>query len=351
MTMPYSLIPLIARRRLPGRIAILSLLCFSLFSMDIAYARDEVKPAPVQAQIKEEKPVLGQVLPLLTALPDGSLYSLDKKGAVARIDLETGQTRSLSDLPVFSTLTANKDGLWGVSEGKVPELYNFSPEGTIKNHFPLPEMTTPASHISSLQVGDHFAYLSDEGAPAFIVADLKTHHARRIMVNYPSLIAERPYKRNGKIERDGDGHFLSMGNVRYLALALDGKNLFYQTPPGPFYMIETVLLNDPTTSPAELLEAMVKWRNSFCLGGLAITPENTLYMVDVDHGDLIEDPKNQLPLRLLHDIKLTQARDMAFIPATASSKARLAVLIGTDNDMSSESKAQPSLKLLVIALP
>ncbi|MDF7674458.1 hypothetical protein PT277_03625 [Acetobacteraceae bacterium ESL0709] len=339
-------------RRLFGRLTLASFACMGLIHTPAAHARDELKEAPVPAQIKTEQAVSGTLSPLLASLPDGTLYSLDGTGHIVRLDTQTGALQPpLPGLPAFSALAGNRNGLWGVTQGATPELCNISPDGRIKSRTPLQKAVTSTSHIPALQVGNDFAYISDEGAPALIVVDLRTNIVRRLMINFPSLIAETPYKRNGQIERNAKGQRLSVGNVRYLALSQDGKRLFYQTPPGPFFMIETVLLNDPTTSATELLEAMVKWRNSYCLGGLAITPENTLYMIDVEHGDLIEVPYKQLPLRLAHDMRLTQAVDMAFIPPQGTAQAKLAILTGTGNDTETTDKMSAPLKLLTIDLP
>ncbi|WP_272915600.1 L-dopachrome tautomerase-related protein [Aristophania vespae] len=301
-----------------------------------------------------ELPQVSDIIsPVITSLADGTIYSLDKEGKITNIDLKNGQVRNFSTLPGFSAITGNDKSLWAVSQGPEIELYNISGNGTVLRHISLQNVIVEKSRFSALQVNDEFAFLADEGSPALVIIDLKSGKARRVLEWSQSLSAQRPYKRDGQLEKTAKGQVKTGGNVRYLALTHDGKRLFYQTPAGPFYSIDTALLTDPSLSPAELLEAMDKWRNKYSIGGLTITKDDTLYMIDVEHGDLIEIIKNQHPTRLAHDSRLTQAEDMTLCTTHPHSKSGLIVLTKA-RDKNSASPANSSLaapQLLEIDLP
>lgn len=304
--------------------------------------------APTQAHFIADHPLSSPVMPFLTALPSGTLYSLDDQGVPQRIDLVDGQLYPLTGLPPLTALTANSQGIWGVTRGPKFELLNIAPtSGTILNRIPVGAAAHSTSHFPIIQVTDTTAYLGDEQDPALVVIDLKEAHVRRILENSPSLSSHTPLLRNGHIVKAANGEPYSGGNIRFMVLDHSEQWLFYQTPTGPLYRLATALLTDPSISPAEQIEGMAKWRSTPSLGGLAINDKDTLYMIDIDHGDLLAFGADRIPLRLLHDEKLTQAQDIALLPRSSKAALRLAVLLKDTPDAASKNATH----LVEIALP
>lgn len=313
--------------------------CALLTGATQAHADRPWQDAPVPARFISDHPLSSPVEGSLTALPSGTLYSLDSHGKPQRIDLVDGQIYPLDDLPPLTTLTANNQGLWGITAGSSAELLSFAPSsGTIASRFPLKGASHSGSRFSALQVTDQHAYLVDDLNPAFVVIDLDKKQPRRLLEGSPSLSSHSPLRRDGKEVTTADGTPRSGGNVRFMVMDHSRQWLFYQTPTGPLYRLATALVTDPSVSPIEQLEGMANWRRTPSLGGLAISKNDTLYMVDIDHGDLLAFGADRIPLRLLHDPRLTHTRDIALLPRSSRANARIAVLL-EENAPSSPQKA------------
>lgn len=310
--------------------------CAILLPLQPAHADRPWQNAPVAARFLSDHPLSAPVSSSLTALPDGTLYSLAPNGTLQRIDLVDGQLYPLKDLPPLTALTTTNQGLWGVTTGPAFSLISITPtSGTIVNRYAISSAAHPESRFSALQVTDQSAYLVDDTNPAFVVLDLKNNRARRLLEGSPSLSAHQPLRRGGKAVTTAEGTLRSGGNVRFMVLDHTQQWLFYQTPTGPLYRLSTSLLNDPSVSPIEQLEGMTNWRRTPSLGGLTISKDDTLYLIDVDHGDLLAFGADRIPLRLLHDDRLTHAHDIALLPRSSRAPARLAVLLEEDAPSSS----------------
>lgn len=264
----------------------------------------------------------------LTALPDGSPFTLNTEGKLYRLDLVDGHLSVLSEeLPPLSALTSNNQGLWGVSQTKTIELLNIAPDtGVILNHISLKDSIKPNSFISALQVADDKAYLVDEAMPAFITVDLRTGQTQRLLDGSPSLLSHKPLIRHGMAVIAADGTPRSGGNVRFLELDRSHNWLFYQTPTGPLYRMGTNILSDSTLGPAEQIEAMTNWRRTPSLGGLTMSADDTLYLVDIEHGDLLAFGADRIPLRLLHDDRLYGAQAIHLVRGDSNQKKKAAIL-------------------------
>lgn len=287
------------------------------------------KDAAIPAQIVSEQAVSRPLAPALTSLPDGSPFALSTAGKLYRLDPVDGRLGPLMDeLPPITAFTATAQGLWAVTQAPKPALLNIAPDtGVILDHIGLGEALVIGSHISALQVTDTKAFLIDEGAPAFVVIDLKSGQAQRLLEGVPSLMGHSALMRHGQPVTTAAGQPETGGNVRFLLLDRSREWLFYQTPTGPLYRIGTGILTDTSLGPAERIEAMTNWRRTPSLGGLAIDRNDTLYMVDIDHGDLLSFGADRLPWRLMHDDRLYGAQAATLLKGREGPLRRLAVLV------------------------
>ncbi|MCL1514704.1 MULTISPECIES: hypothetical protein [Acetobacteraceae] len=287
--------------------------------------------AHVQARIVGEHELSLPLAPSLNSLPDGSPFALGMTGKIYRLDpVDSRLTLLMDELPAITALTATSQGLWAVTQAPTPALLNIAPDtGVILNHIGFSNALAVGSHISALQVTDSKAFLVDDGVPAFVIIDLRSGHAERLLEGAPSLSSHAPLIRHGQPVTTAQGQPKTGGNVRFLLLD-HGKNwLFYQTPTGPLYRIGTDILTDSSLGPAERIEAMTNWRRTPSLGGMTISRDDTIYMIDIEHGDLLAFGADRLPWRLLHDEKLYDAQAVTLLKGRSGVPGRLAVLTGS----------------------
>ena len=313
------------------------------------------KDAETPAQIVSEHDLAQPLAAVLTSLPDGSPFALGTTGRLYRLDPIDGRLSALMDeLPPLTAVTATAQGLWAVTQAPRPALLNIAPDtGVILNHIGFTKALAAGSHISALQVTDSTAFLVDDGVPAFIVIDLKSGQSQRLLEGVPSLSGHAPLMRHGQPVTTATGQEKTGGNVHFLLLDHSKNWLFYQTATGPLYRIGTNILTDSSLGPAERIEAMTNWRRTPSLGGLTIDRNDTLYMIDIDHGDLLSFGADRLPWRLMHDDKLYDAQAITLLKGRAGPQRRLAVLL---TPPSSEKDTTPAEKdnhqhLLEITLP
>lgn len=287
------------------------------------------KDAETPAQIVSEHDLSQPLAAVLTSLPDGSPFALGNTGRLYRLDPVDGRLGTLMDeLPPITALTATAQGLWAVTQAPRPALLNIAPDtGVILNHIGFSDALAVGSHISALQVTDSTAFLVDDGVPAFVVIDLKSGKAQRLLEGVPSLSGHAPLIRHGHPVTTAEGQPRTAGNVHFLLLDRSKDWLFYQTATGPLYRIGTGILTDTSLGPAERIEAMTNWRRTPSLGGLTIDRNDTLYMIDIDHGDLLSFGADRLPWRLMHDDRLYNAQAITLLKGRAGPQRRLAVLL------------------------
>lgn len=284
--------------------------------------------AHTQAQITAEHELSQPLAASLSSLPDGSPFALSVTGKVYRLDPVDGHLTILMDeLPPITALTATAQGLWAVTQAPQPALLNIAPDtGVILNHIGFGSTLAVGSHISALQVTDNNAFLVDDGVPAFVVIDLQSGHAERLLEGAPSLSSHAPLMRHGQPVTTAQGQSRTGGNVHFLLLDRNKNWLFYQTPTGPLYRIGTTILTDSSLGPAERIEAMTNWRRTPSLGGMTINRDDTIYMVDIDHGDLLAFGADRLPWRLLHDDRLYDAQAISLLKGRTGEQGQLAIL-------------------------
>lgn len=287
------------------------------------------KDAEKPAQIINEYDLNQPLAPTLTSLPDGSPFALSTTGKLYRLDPVDGRLTPLTDeLPPITAVTATAQGLWAVTQAPKPALLNIAPDtGVILDHTSIGKVLAVGSHISTLQVTDTKAFLVDDGAPAFVVIDLKSGQAQRLLEGVPSLSGHAALMRHGQPVTTAEGREETGGNVHFLMMDRKQEWLFYQTPTGPLYRIGTSILTDASLGPAERIEAMTNWRRTPSLGGMTMDRNDTLYMIDIDHGDLLSFGADRLPWRLMHDDRLYEAQALTLLKGREGPQRRLAVLV------------------------
>lgn len=214
------------------------------------------------------------------------------------IQLHHPQPNPANSFIGLAGMTLTKDGyLWlldnGIDKiGQRPVLKGIKivkidlKSNQVVQTYPIPSsVILSKSILNTLAIRDHYAYFADKGHPALIVFDLKTGKARRVLENSSSLYSRRPIIVNHKLVRPANDQN-SFYNINQLAITPDGKRIYYQAVSGPLYRIDTMYLNDPTYSEAELNEAMILWFDTPSSGGITCDDKGNLYFTDIATGSI-----------------------------------------------------------------
>lgn len=232
-------------------------------------------PHPSTKPLNPEKSFIG--LTGMTLTPDGCLWLLDSgiektgtapvKNGIKIIRINTGSNQVIQTYPVPASVIL------------------------------------PGSVFNALAIHDHYAYFADRNRPSIIVMDLNTGKARRLLENSSSLHSRRSITINHHMLRpnsDEDSSF----NVNQLAIAPDGKRLYYQAVSGPLYRIDTMYLNDPTYSESELDEAMILWFDTPTSGGITCDTDGNLYFTDLSTNSIYRFSTGRILNKLVTDPRL-----------------------------------------------
>ncbi|WP_340117874.1 L-dopachrome tautomerase-related protein [Pelagibius sp. 7325] len=158
-----------------------------------------------------------------------------------------------------------------LASGRVERIYRFGPD-----------VALPGSYIDDIRFhGDH-AYLTDAGRPGLIVLNLTSGAARRVLDGVPAVTApdDRPIILDGEVLRGPDGTPVKV-NADPLEVSPDGQLLYFGTLHGPWYRIETRLLDDPNVSADALLAAVEPWADLPPVGGTVMDRDGNLYFTDL----------------------------------------------------------------------
>ncbi|MBR0559937.1 hypothetical protein [Neokomagataea anthophila] len=270
----------------------------------------------------------------LLSLDDSTLLGLTTQGQVALVDDTHVIPLTLTEnntpiAPTFSALATNDNTVWGLTAAPQPELYAFTKNGTVNAHITLKGAALPTSHLSAFQIRGTTAFLVDEGSPALIVASLQTGHTQRFLTADASLIGRKALKKNGQILRNAQGIPSTGGNVRFLLQNHTQQWLFYGPACGPLYRIDPTLFTDPNFTPVEQVEGITEWWKPPSLGGIALLPDETFLMADIDHGALIAFGPSRLPSTLLTDPRLTHATAMTVLNPAPQHSVVLKIAVQT----------------------
>lgn len=138
------------------------------------------------------------------------------------------------------------------------------------------------SYIDDIRFNGDHAYLSDAGVPGIVVLDLKNGSMRRVLENTPATHApaDRDIILSGKVVRAPDGTALRVHSDP-LETSIDGKWLYFAALEGPWYKVETRLLNDAALAPESLSASVQFWRDLPPVGGTAMDKQGNFYFSDL----------------------------------------------------------------------
>ncbi|MDI2090002.1 L-dopachrome tautomerase-related protein [Commensalibacter oyaizuii] len=199
----------------------------------------------------------------------------------------------------------------------------------VKTH-PIPSsVLRDKTILNAIAVYNNHAYIADRGAPALIIFELNTGQARRVLENSSTLYSRNAIVVDGQTLRpslDQNSRF----NVNQLAISPDGKRLYYQAVSGPLYRIDTMYLNDPTYSEAELNEAMMLWFKTPSSGGIVCGPDGTLYFDDIATNSVYRFTTGRILNKLITDPRLkwpghpfVTKNNVLYIPTTQLNQTKL----------------------------
>ncbi len=162
-----------------------------------------------------------------------------------------------------------------VASNKVAKVYDLGPVAQGK------------SFVDDVRFNGRHAYLTDAGRPAIIVLDLDTGHARRVLENHPSTIANRPLMAEGKQLVDPDGKPIVV-HADQLEVSADGRWFFYQPCSGSMSRIETRYLDDPSISAETLVSHVESFADTPSTGGTAIDTNGNIYLSDTNQSRILK---------------------------------------------------------------
>ena len=188
--------------------------------------------------------------------------------------------------------------------------------------YPLADGTKKDSYIDDIRFNGDYGYLTDAGAPALLVLNLKTGTVRRVLDNDPSCVDSRTMMADGKILRDEKGKELRV-HADQIEVSPDGRYVYYQPASGPLARIETKWLSDASLSPADLASHVENWLDTPTSGGTAIDSDGNIYYGDADQRRILKispDKKIQVlisdPRLIWSDAMWIDEAGFLWIPAT-----------------------------------
>jgi sugar lactone lactonase YvrE len=198
------------------------------------------------------------------------------------------------------SVVADRDGfLWVLDSGNplfrgvipgAPKLLKFDVrDGRLlaSASFDVPVIVTH-SYLNDVRIDTirQIAYLTDSGAGALVVTDLRSGHSRRLLDSHPSVMAEdidvvidgvpwrTPRGARPRVHSDG------------IALSPDGETLYFQALTGrTLYRIATAFLRDASLSSDALGGKVERVGATGPADGLECAPDGTLYLTSLeDHS-------------------------------------------------------------------
>lgn len=179
-----------------------------------------------------------------------------------------------------------------------------------------------ASYIDDIRFNGPYAYLTDAGAPALLVLDLKSGAVRRVLERTATVTDQRAMRADGRILRDKHGKELRM-HADQLEVSPDGRWFYYQPCSGPLARIETRWLDDPSISAADLAKHAKIWIDTPTSGGTAIDSDGNIYYGDAENRSILKITPDGSVSTLIADPRLIWSDAMwidrkgfLWIPAT-----------------------------------
>ena len=174
-----------------------------------------------------------------------------------------------------------------------PKLVKTDPKtGQVLLTIPFPADVAPRkSYLNDVRIDlqNNYAYLTESGTGALVVADLKTLKSRRLLANHPSTKAVKGLiiKAEGHAMLDPQGKPAQF-NVDGIALSTDNTYLYYCPLTGhTLYRIKTAALRDAALSEAQLAQQVEPVGEIPASDGLEIDAANNVYLTSFEQSALL----------------------------------------------------------------
>jgi sugar lactone lactonase YvrE len=227
-------------------------------------------------------------------LPDGSVRPFPD------LEWNGGTQDSAARFVCVQSVVSDHEGyLWVLDSGNprfegvipgAPKLLKFDTRDgrvllTIRYAEPV---ILPNSYLNDVRIDTvhGVAYLTDSGAGALIVTDLRRGSSRRLLDGHPSVKAEETDVIIDGVRWRLPGGAVPRVHADGIALTPDGGTVYFQSLTGrTLYRIDTVSLRDPSLSPESLVGRVEKVGMTGVADGIEFGPDGVLYLTSLeDHA-------------------------------------------------------------------
>jgi sugar lactone lactonase YvrE len=175
----------------------------------------------------------------------------------------------------------------------------------------------PGSYLNDVRIDTKrkVAYITDSGAGAIIVTDLKTGISRRLLANHPSTQSEvTVLKIEGKPWLRPDGSIPRV-NADGIALDPEGKYLYYHALTGrTLYRIETCFLRDPKLTEDEVGRAVEPLGSTGAADGMEYGTDGRVFLTSLEDDAIKTLVPGQSAQIIVQDRKLAWPDTLAWGP-------------------------------------
>ena len=174
-----------------------------------------------------------------------------------------------------------------------PKLVKTDPRtGAILQTISFPLDVAPLnSYLNDVRIDlpHNYAYLTESGAGALVVVDLKTGKPRRLLSKHPSVLMVKNFitKAQGHALIDPLGHPAKF-NADGIALSTDNQYLYYRALSGhQLFRIPTAALRNPALSDAQLAAQIQSLGEAPASDGMEIDSQGNLYLTGFENGEIL----------------------------------------------------------------
>jgi len=144
----------------------------------------------------------------------------------------------------------------------------------------------PASFVDDVRFNGDHAYLTDAGAPALLVLDLRDGAVHRVLEGDRSVTAQRPLVADGAPMVAPDGAPVVI-HADQLEVSPNGYWLYFQPCSGPMYRIPTRFLDASKGNDPDLAAHVSLFVETPSTGGTAMAANGVIYLSDVDRQRIL----------------------------------------------------------------
>ena len=217
--------------------------------------------------------------------------------------------------------------LWALDNGHHglhhPALYGFDlASGNLVHRYRFPSELAPlGSHLNDFQVSldGQRIYIADASLfrkdPAIVVYDIEQQHARRVISDHESVVAERYLPQVQGRRMEAFGLVAIRPGVDSIALSRDGRWLYFAPiTNNHLYRVATRYLDDPALDPATVASRVERYALKTMSDGITTDDAGNVYLSDPEHSAIIElDPERELTT-LIRDERLRWPDGFSFGP-------------------------------------